>query len=190
MTENYLKQLVNKRESIISKIDKTINSSIWHSHPLLSLYQENLTKLKERVSNISDKDTSGIPSKKQSQDAQENKIKIFVSLYNTDGLNLNKWMAVIDNAIQSAASRSIYQNKADIEKMISNRESIDNEGYLTINISENDIINIAAESMKKDGLGINLMDVKENALSIKNIVYFTHRDSNYIIKEDKLIPSQ
>ncbi|MGM9452638.1 Dot/Icm secretion system protein IcmQ [Legionella bozemanae] len=116
--------------------------------------------------------------------------EVFVSLYSSDGSNLQSWERIIANLPRQMISRPIYANEEQVQALIKSKENKQNEGYVAIYINETDIIHLSADKTLMDKLGSPLLTLKDRALNVDNITRFVHLSGNYKYSRGRLIKEQ
>lgn len=116
--------------------------------------------------------------------------EVFVSLYSSDGSNLQSWERIIANLPRQMISRPIYANEEQVQALIKSKENKQNEGYVAIYINETDIIHLSADKTLMDKLGSPLLTLKDRALNVDNITRFVHLSGHYKYSRGRLIKEQ
>ena len=113
--------------------------------------------------------------------------EIFVSLYSSDGTNLQSWERIIANLPRQMISRPIYANEDQVKALIKSKENKQNEAYVVIYINKTDIIPIHPDKVLQDKLGNTLLSLKDRSLDVENISRFVHISGVYQYKRGRLI---
>ncbi|MCE0724791.1 MULTISPECIES: Dot/Icm secretion system protein IcmQ [Legionella] len=116
--------------------------------------------------------------------------EVFVSLYSSDGSNLQSWERIIINLPRQMISRPIYANEDQVEALIKSKENKQNEAYVGIFINKTDIINLSADKTLSDKLGSPLLTLKDRSLNVDNISRFVHLSGVYKYSRGRLIKEQ
>ncbi|WP_131778859.1 Dot/Icm secretion system protein IcmQ [Legionella bozemanae] len=116
--------------------------------------------------------------------------EVFVSLYSSDGSNLQSWERIIANLPRQMISRPIYANEEQVQALIKSKENKQNEGYVAIYINETDIIHLSTDKTLMDKLGSPLLTLKDRALNVDNITRFVHLSGHYKYSRGRLIKEQ
>ncbi|HHT0593036.1 TPA: Dot/Icm secretion system protein IcmQ [Legionella anisa] len=113
--------------------------------------------------------------------------EVFVSLYSSDGSNLQSWERIIINLPRQMISRPIYADEEQVQALIKSKENKQNEAYVSIYINQTDIINLSADKTLSDKLGSPLLTLKDRALNVDNISRFVHLSGVYKYSRGRLI---
>ncbi|CAM2761683.1 Dot/Icm secretion system protein IcmQ [Legionella anisa] len=116
--------------------------------------------------------------------------EVFVSLYSSDGSNLQSWERIIINLPRQMISRPIYADEEQVQALIKSKENKQNEAYVAIYINKTDIINLSADKTLSDKLGSPLLTLKDRALNVENITRFVHLSGVYKYSRGRLIKEQ
>ena len=119
----------------------------------------------------------------------ENETEVYISLFQSEGYNINKWAMQLRSLERYIVGRPIYQNVTDVEKRIRLRAAAgSNEAYVAVIIKKADIE--AADPFVppvKDQYGHALLTLKETALRNGRIIAFHHQGIRYHFVDGQLI---
>jgi intracellular multiplication protein IcmQ len=113
-------------------------------------------------------------------------VEVYIVLYNSDGMNLQKWESILRSVEQHIISRPIYRYEKNARAALHAAVNKPNEAYIAVFIHEEDILAIAPERIPKDRHGIELLTLKDNVVKHQNIFRFVHVSGIYEFKGDKL----
>lgn len=181
----------NKR--LIEILDEIIEKGHWEDTLFLQVTGKKLREFRERLKNELE-----LPSAVQSlesthphahlskqQTAQNH--RVFILLYCSEGNNLKQWENVINSLESHSMTRPIYKNETDIQTVIRNKSNKQNDAYIALNISENDISPHFTTKISVDRYGNELIVLREGAIKLENIAHFMHISGYYIFQDGKLI---
>lgn len=117
--------------------------------------------------------------------APENAIVLFISLYQVDGSNLEKWNDQLLAILKVAQSRPIYDEETKVIQAIRSNLDRDTEAYVKVLVDKNEIIDSAR--IVKDRLGQELITVSITAIRPENIIEFIHQTKRYNFVDGKLL---
>ena len=100
---------------------------------------------------------------------------------------MQSWERILMNLPKQMISRPIYDDEADIVALIKTKENKNNEAYVSMYISQGDILTISADRTPVDKLGKSLLTLKDKSLSLDNINFFVHQTGTYQYKQGRLI---
>ena len=113
--------------------------------------------------------------------------EVFISLYNADGGNLQKWAKLLQGVSRQVVTRPIYAQEKEICALIRSKLNKKNEAYLAVYIDRDDVIEMAEDKAPKDRLGHHLLVTKDGAIKLENVTRFIHESGQYILKDGQLI---
>ncbi|NQY41758.1 MAG: Dot/Icm secretion system protein IcmQ [Legionellales bacterium] len=186
-----LEQNFAKNNDIISAFDKAITNHVWNKHALLKKYKDKLQYLKDTFVKEIDIENymaneNGYRDKKEIN--RTGQLKVFISLYNPDGGDLDKWSQIIHGIVENVISRPVYRVEDDIKSAITSQNKQENEGYVIVYVNNIDLIDNSKSNESQDSLGNELSFLRKNCIKKDNIVEFVYDSQHYVIKEKKLIP--
>ncbi|WP_133128939.1 Dot/Icm secretion system protein IcmQ [Legionella nagasakiensis] len=177
--------------SILKALDDAIEQGPWDESNFLRVIGKKLREIRERFASqvhLSDQEKEKIPSHLANRIAlRSGQREIFVALYSSTGSNLSSWERIVANLPSQMISRPIYANEKDVKEIIGTKENKINEGYVSIYISQNDILPTPAEKTPVDKLGKSLLTLKDRALKLENIDRFVHISGTYKYTGGRLI---
>ncbi|KTD21069.1 Dot/Icm secretion system protein IcmQ [Legionella londiniensis] len=168
---------------ILKALDEAIEEGPWDESNFLRVIGKNLQSIRDKLANyLNDANSdnamhaSNLANRVALRSGQQ---EIFIGLYSTDGSNLASWERIIANLPTQIIARPIYANEQDVKEIIRTKEKKVNEAYVSIYVSQNDILSLPADKMPLDKLGKPLMTLKDKAINIKNINRFVHQSGTY-----------
>lgn len=178
-------------EAILKALNEAIETGPWDKSSFLKVIGKNLNEIRENFLN-----QLGTLSKSQlrAESHLANRIalrsgqqEVFVSLYSSDGQNIQSWERIVANLPRQMISRPIYADEEDVKAIIKIKENKNNEAYVAIYINQHDILPIGADKSSFDKLGKALMSLKDKTLSLDNISRFVHHSGVYRYDRGRLI---
>lgn len=109
--------------------------------------------------------------------------KIFISVYQTEGNNLQKWFATMKSLAEYSISRPVYAEEAHVQALIRSKADPEREGYVVLFVKEDDIIQLPPSRVATDRLGNELLSLKVGAVKRENIIEFVHAQQHYEMDE-------
>ncbi|AHE67908.1 Dot/Icm secretion system protein IcmQ [Legionella oakridgensis] len=169
--------------AILKALDDAIEQGPWEESNFLRVIGKNLREIREHFA--SQVQTSG-QGKEKIASHLANRIalrsgqrEIFVALYSSSGSSLSSWERIITNLPGQMISRPIYANEKDVKEIIGTKENKVNEGYVSIYVSQTDILPTSPEKTPTDKLGKPLLTLKDRALKLENLNRFIHMTGTY-----------
>jgi intracellular multiplication protein IcmQ len=117
----------------------------------------------------------------------EDYLKVYVLLYNSEGQNLDQWLLQLTTLSTTLISRPIYRHEADAEMMIRSKANRENEAYCVAQIRKVDIAEPFRGLHPRDKLGQELLILKNVVLRPEAIEQFIHISGIYEYKNQSLI---
>lgn len=175
---------------LIRELDKLIAEGQWDGSIFYQTVGKKLRDFSEQVKkdlNIDDTlpvtPTDILESLKQ----KSGLIEVYISVYCTEGRNINKWESVLSTLPKQIVSRPIYKRQKDIKGLIDAKENPVNDAYVFAYVTDMDILKPSFhEKMLLDRFGHELVRLKENALKLDNITKFVHLTGEYAFIKNKL----
>lgn len=170
---------------VLKALNEAIEKGPWENSLFFKGIGKKLRDVRDRFQNemgLAEFMDEGGESKKKDQNlAIENSklATVYISLYQAEGSNLQKWGAVVNSLIAHTLSRPVYRNEADIQAMIRAKDYKMNDAYIAVKVKEEDIIKSTDEKPVVDRLGHELLLLREGALRLQNIIAFTHLSVKY-----------
>lgn len=174
--------------AVISTVNHVVSAGDWDSSlflrntikPLLAIKAEAETELDHLHIKVSDK-----PIKIHA--ASENEVEVYISLFQSDGYNINKWAMQLRSLDRYVIGRPVYQNEADIEKRIRLRNAAANEAYVAVIVKKMDVQSDPFSAPLKDQFDHPLLLLKETALKHGQIIAFVHQGIRYHFLDGQLV---
>lgn len=105
--------------------------------------------------------------------------EVYVSVYSSNGINIQTWDRIVANLPRQMISRPIYADEEDVKAIIKIKENKQNEAYVAIYINQSDILPLSPDKSSVDKLGKVLLSLKDKTLYLDNISRFVHISGIY-----------
>lgn len=178
-------------DAILKALDEAIETGPWEESNFLKVIGKNLREIREGFSNqinVSGREKSKITSHLANRIAlRSGQQEIFVALYSSDGGNIQSWERILMNLPRQMISRPIYADEEDVKALIRTKENKLNEAYVSMYVSQSDILALSADKTPIDKLGKPLLTLKDKSLILDNINRFVHRAITYQYSQGRLI---
>lgn len=175
--------------SIITAIDHVMEGGDWSS----SLFLKNTLKPLAAIKAEAEAEIAKLESKAERKIVQvapaaDNEVEVYISLFQSEGYNINKWSMQLRSLERYVVGRPIYQNKADVEKRVRLRAASGNEAYVAVIVKKADIQTADPFSPPlKDQFDHPLVQIKEVALRNGRVTAFFHQSARYLFVDGQLI---
>lgn len=175
-------------KAIIQTIDHVMIAGDWNSSLFLRNTVKRLVEIKvEAHSELEKMEMDDSKKAIVSKALEEDEVEVYISLFQSDGYNMNKWAVQLRSLDRYIIGRPIYKNEEDVQKRIRLRSSTINEAYVTVVIKKSDIQMDSDKSSLKDQFDLPLLSLKEAAVRNGRIVAFMLHDIRYSYVEGQLI---
>lgn len=115
----------------------------------------------------------------------ENRLELYVSLYQAEGYDLRKWAAQLDSLPNHMVGRPVYADEDNVKGMIRKKSAQAAEAYVVIEVDQDQVI---PGVQQQDRLGSPLVALMEGAVSVAHIREFVHMGQRYYFKNHRLVP--
>jgi intracellular multiplication protein IcmQ len=113
--------------------------------------------------------------------------EVYISLYQSEGANIQKWASVIGSLVGHSISRPVYKNEEDIQAAIRAKDYKINDGYVAVRVPNALILKPYGDKLPLDRFGRELLILREDAVQLDKILYFVHISGRYILSKGTLI---
>lgn len=113
--------------------------------------------------------------------------EVYIALYQSQGSNLSKWQEVVASLVKYTMGRPIYSNETDAQAAIRLNNSNLNHAYAVIKVPSDAILTGANDLPRVDREGRKLVNLRESAIQLKNIVRLVHATGHYKLVRNFLI---
>lgn len=185
-----MKKHEKQSTAILQALEEAIGHGPWNESNFLRIIGKNLRTIKDELaSSLAADHARSIkegepPPRPALQNGQQ---EVFVSLYTTEGNDLQSWERILTNLPKQIVSRAIYANETDVINLIKTKSQKSNEAYIAAYIEQNAIIKVPEDKIPKDKFGVNLLVLKDRALSLDNIIKFIHLSGEYSFIKGRLV---
>lgn len=176
--------------AIITAISHVLEGGDWNNSLFLKNTLKPLSAIKaEAEAELLKLEAKATAKTYQIEKPAENEVEVYISLFQSEGLNINKWAMQLRSLERYIVGRPIYQNATDIAKRIRLRSAAGNEAYVSVIIKKLDIqpsVDPFAPPLK-DQFDHPLLMIKDIALRKGRITGFYHQSIRYHFVDGQLI---
>jgi len=119
--------------------------------------------------------------------ADQQYTEVYISLYQSEGANMQRWASVIGSLVGHSISRPVYKAEEDIQAAIRAKDYKLNDGYVAARVKSNLILSPYGDKPPLDRFGRELLILREDAVQLENILYFVHVSGRYTLSKGTLI---
>lgn len=177
-------------EAILDALNEAIETGPWEESNFLRVIGKNLRQIRDNFISETGIIDQGVESSSESQGAYTLKAgqqEIFISLYSSDGSNMQAWERILANLPKQMISRPIYEHENSVNYLIKSKENKINEAYVAVVINQSDLLTMPSDRTPIDKFGKPLLTIKDRALSLDNIKRFIHFSGEYYYQKGRLI---
>lgn len=171
---------------LISILDELLNNNDWESSLLLRTAKKHLNALKDEAKQITDSFKISEQHEDVVSSLKEGHIKVYISLYQTEGTKLKIWHDMLKSLSEHSVSRPVYKDEEQVRTAIRSKPDMQRHAYVVVAIPENGIIHF--EKPAVDRLGQELLTLKDGVIETRNIIEFVHaNEKRYKFRNDMLV---
>ncbi len=176
-------------QSVIAAIDRVLEAGDWNDSLFLRNTARPLKQLREKAQKLLDAAT-GESSESQEHAAPEindDQIKAYVSLFQSDGHNLRKWELQLRSIESYLVGRPVYEKEEDVYRVVRAKVATFSEAYAVVVVNKSAIRDDYYEAGRTDRNGNILVSIMPGAIKPEHIVEFVHQGKRYRFIEGQLI---
>ena len=180
-----------QNDAVLKALNDAIEKGPWEQSNFLKVIGKNLIEIRDDFLNQLGA-SSQAQLKAESHLANQIALRsgqqeVYVSLYSSDGINLQSWERIVANLPSQMISRPIYADEEDVKAVLKIKENKQNEAYVAIYINQSDILSLSADKTPVDKLGKVLLSLKDKTLSLDNLSRFVHLSGVYRYVNNRLV---
>lgn len=167
------KKVIELYEELKSAIDLKASLDGWDSGPVMRMYRRRLSSVRSSVSQMLSRlksDCRQVEVKDKFIADREGFQKVYISLHQSDGLDMVRWEVAIKILPSSLVGKRVFEDEASVREYISERGKSSQDGYVVAWVSA-DSLSAAKQLSKSSDHELVLMD---GAISHKDVVFFVH----------------
>lgn len=175
---------------ILKALNEAIEKGPWEHSPFFRGIGKKLQDLRNRF--IQETGLEGIDLEQLQVKIIENTrfddhLKVYILLYQSEGINIRKWFNVVTSLVEHSISRPVYKNEEDVKAAIRAKENKQNDAYIEVKVRKQAIYPSNNEKPRLDRDGRELLLLHDGAIQLKNITRFMHISGEYTLCEHSLI---
>jgi Dot/Icm secretion system protein IcmQ len=171
---------------LVGILDKLLTTGDWETSLFLRKAKERLSELRDEAKNLVEQQNTDRKAGAKKESLAAGIIKVYISLYQVDGTNLQAWLQTLKNLTLYNVTRPTYLSEQHVRELISSKVDMQRHAYVEVLVHESDIIPM--ESVPVDTLGHELLILKEGVIQLQNIVAFIHANKKrYALKDSNLV---
>lgn len=177
-------------ESIIASSGRLLSAGDWES----SLFLRTQAKRIHAIKDEAELELKRLHQKNAETKAgfqpialSENEREVYISLFQSDGYNLDKWAMQLRSLSRYVVGRPVYSNEVDVEKRIRLRAAPASEAYVAVAVKKTDVKDDPFGMPILDQFGHTLLQLSDSAVETGKIVTFVHQGVRYRFVEGALV---
>ncbi len=180
-------ELYTLKQRILASFDKALIEGDWESRTLFRAIGKRLREFRDQIENeILPEAGENTGSLKLQQENKHLKT-IYISLYQTEYRDLQRWMHCIKALTEYCITRPIYLEETAIKQALRAKTDNVREAYVIAKIKPEHIIEEINGQKMQDKWGNYLVRLKENSLKPEHIEFFIHDNKHYSVVEGNLV---
>ena len=176
---------------LLKALDTAIAEGSWDGGLFFQAAGKKLRDIRDRIKQELDidigSDTSAPATAVTTVMKYSGLIDVYVSLYCSEGNNIQRWETILTTISRQAITRPIYKKEKDVREVISAKESKSNDAYIIAYVNENSITKTLSGRPLLDRYGHELLVLKENSIIVDNIAKFIHTSGEYTYEKGRLV---
>jgi intracellular multiplication protein IcmQ len=104
---------------------------------------------------------------------------VYISVYSSEGENLDSWQRILFNLPKQFITRAIYENEYDAQDAIKLAPVFVNAAYVAIWVDKNLILSSEDYPPQFDKMGHQLINLRDRAVQLNKIEFFWNNMSKY-----------
>jgi intracellular multiplication protein IcmQ len=184
-----LQEQVKLKNELLTLFDKALADGNWEASLYFRTVGKRLRELRQCIIDEIDTEDKSKASRVSRSLAQpkEGYIKVYVSIYQADGANIDRWRSTVKSLADYSINRPIYRAQEHIEAILRAKTDIKREAYVIVHVKENSIIQQYPGRAMTDRFGNELITLKEGSVKLENIIEFVHEGKRYSIDHGEFV---
>lgn len=184
---NLYEKSIEVNRKLVAVLDTLLTSGNWEASLFLKATAKQIQQLREKAEQLLITATgSGALIRAKELTEKDGYRKVFISVYQAEGTNLQQWNHTLKSLMEYSISRPVYGNEETVKALIRSKTDKQKEGYVVVYIQEENIIRMPGKEAS-DRLGNELLTLKTGAVKLENIIEFVHCNQSYELQEKGLV---
>jgi intracellular multiplication protein IcmQ len=160
-------------------LDEGIQCGPWQANLFLQGIKKKLEELRDQF--VAHVDLEHYVDQKENfaTALNQNVTEVYISLYQSQGVNIHKWQEVIISLVRYSIGRPIYQDEEDVKAATRLTDRNPNNAYVVVRVNSDAILPDSIEQPRVDRAGRKLITLQEGAITLHNIVHLVHATGQY-----------
>jgi len=180
-TEKLTLEEVQKVQEIMNQL---LAEKDWEQASYLKILREELQKIYSAFNVLASQVYSQVNEEAEAQAQLLNFDKtnyklVYISVYSSEGGNLDSWQRILSNLPKQFITRAIYENEYDAQDAIKLAPVFSNAAYVAIWVDKSHILSPEDFPPQFDKLGHQLINLRDRAVQLNKIEFFWNNLSKY-----------
>jgi intracellular multiplication protein IcmQ len=168
-------QIIEEKQKVYQRLLETIKHCLTQGQWQVSIFFQGVEKKLQAHHDYLAENLAKLGADSDAQEVQQalqQKVQVYVNLYQTQGDNLRNWVELLNNITYSSVGRPVYQEEQAVIDAIKHKPDTASQAYAALYIEKVDIIQPLGGRPLQDKLGHTLLTLREGAIKPENIIEF------------------
>jgi intracellular multiplication protein IcmQ len=177
-------EYIELRDKLLASFDEALSKGDWEASLFFRTIGKRLKEMRQLIIDEMPIETENSAQKffQASSERHADLVKIYVSIYQTDWSNLDRWRSTVKALADYSVSRPVYRDEEHVKALLRAKPDKRREAYVVTFVKPTDILPQSPGRVLTDRLGHELLTLKDNCIQLENIVEFVHEDKRYGIR--------
>ncbi len=171
---------------IIDMITRLEQAGAWDDSPFLQNLIKPYRQMREELTQLLQQSALDSEVTDKPVVAKAGYRLIYVSLYQSQGRDLEKWLRMLKTLFAYTLSRPVYTQEAPIQEIMRAKVGQSTYAYAIGQVKEEDVLSTAEGERRKDQFGNELLVLAKDAVCFENLIEFVHLKKRYNITKKVL----
>ena len=176
-------------EAVIAAVDQVIDAGDWDD----SLFLRNTIKplkaiRKEALQLLDELNGKAVNDHVITEvSVAPDQVKLYILLFQNNGYDIKQWEMQLRSIDTYLQGRPVYEQEADVEKVVRQKKSQGNDGYIVVVAPRLAVHSDPFAMPRTDRYGNTLLTLKPGKIGVQHIIEFVHQDQRYRFVDGKLL---
>ncbi len=178
-------------KQLLEILQDAINTGQWATGLFFQVIDKKLTALHQHLAQrlsvkTTDKGANKHPAVSSMHSSEQGKLILYLSLYQTGGVHLVRWQALLSNITAYSLGRPVYTTPEDVKAFIRDKPTPENDAYVVVSVEQSAVLHQGPQY--QDKVGRPLVTLKKGVVHSEDILEFVHIDRHYQFIAGRLLP--
>lgn len=177
-------EYIELRDKLLASFDEALSKGDWDASLFFRMIGKRLKELRQLIVDEMSVETENSSQNffNSSFERRTDLVKVYISIYQAEWSNLDRWRATVKALADYSVSRPVYRDEEHVKALLRAKPDTRREAYVVAFVKPTDILPQSPGRVLADRLGHELLSLKENCIQLDNIVEFVHEDKRYNIR--------